>query len=198
VKPFARHYDLELHFRTVHSTRNELRQFNCDYSKCPHQDNFLRKDHYREHLREYHMEDLLKRGYTTKKTRELLESRNSHVSKLWWRCSRCLRRVKTEIDGYECSECKLPCEPERVAWREEAFRGTNEDRTSYNAISWPKSDIAMSDSPRAFCSDNSTSLGYVACGQCQNTWLPDDSDPTGQAWLPCPTCQPGATDAVLY
>jgi hypothetical protein len=124
---------------------------------------------------------------------EFLESRN--IDKRWWRCSRCLQRVKTDDHGFQCPTCKAQCEPERVAWRQKRFPDTNAGPASYATIPTSTS-LAYSDS-QAY-SDSNAGQDYVGCGQCQNTWLPDDSDPTGQAWLPCPICQPGATEAVLY
>lgn len=60
---FTRMADLERHMRHIHTDADKKERFLCDYSACSRSATpFHRKDHYREHLREYHLEDLLKRG----------------------------------------------------------------------------------------------------------------------------------------
>lgn len=60
---FTRMADLERHIRHIHTDADKKERFLCDYSACSRSATpFHRKDHYREHLREYHLEDLLKRG----------------------------------------------------------------------------------------------------------------------------------------
>jgi hypothetical protein len=112
----------------------------CDYPKCPHKTRF-RKDHCREHYREYHNEDLLKRSkpsaekHKKEKDRKEADKKNSkrsqdkpeaveeflatrrHTDLSWWRCTKCIARVKVNPDGYMCSTCNIACEPERAAWR---------------------------------------------------------------------------------
>ncbi len=62
-KPFSRSADLDRHYKQVHLGDAEKEHYLCDYAKCRRSgDSFHRKDHYRDHLREYHKEDLLKRG----------------------------------------------------------------------------------------------------------------------------------------
>jgi hypothetical protein len=107
---------------------------NCDYSRCPHKDPF-RKDHCREHYREYHNEDLIKRGMpkldnsdkgkrNSKRSRKMPETveeflATRHYPNLsWWRCAKCVQRVNINTNKYMCPRCNLPCEDERVAWRE--------------------------------------------------------------------------------
>ena len=49
--------DLERHYITAHAYNQD--SFPCDYRNCPRAiEPFRRKDHYREHLRGYHKEDL--------------------------------------------------------------------------------------------------------------------------------------------
>lgn len=134
AKPFTRHYDLERHFKTVHPTDEEQggkAHLHCDYKKCTYTEPF-RKDHCREHYREYHSEDLIKRGQPGRNSGlkhrkqspeavgEFLAALVMNVSLNWWRCSRCVQRVPVNSHGYTCPRCNLSCEPERVAWREEA------------------------------------------------------------------------------
>lgn len=154
--PFTRHYDLERHFKSRHSAKGFV---NCDYTKCPHKA-ALRKDHCREHYREYHNEDLIKRGDSN--AQGFLFNKSDYMQPNWWRCSRCLHRVSIKKYAFKCGKCKTDCERERVAWRME---------------NPPKSQTARSGS-------------ISNCGKCENMWLPDDSDPSEELWVSCPTCQP--------
>jgi hypothetical protein len=172
AQPFSRHYDLERHFGLIH--RDKPGQKNCDYSKCPNTTRF-RKDHCREHYREYHNEDLLKRSKpSTEKDRKGKDKKNSkrsqdkpetveeflathrHMDLSWWRCSKCVARVKVNTDEYTCPRCNLPCEPKRVAWRKKAI----------------------------------TSAKSLSCGECENTWLTDENNDM-TLWIPCAICRPG-------
>lgn len=40
------------------------------------------------------------------------------VSFSWWRCFRCLERKQVREDGWECLDCKVSCEQERIDLRE--------------------------------------------------------------------------------
>lgn len=202
ARPFTRHYDLERHFSTMHKASNEQDgekqdnkdqsdkvHFLCDYKKCIHTDPF-RKDHCREHYREYHSEDLIKRGqpkhgkHKNSKKRpetveEFLASRIKGLNLSWWRCVKCLQRVQVNSDGYTCSTCKLPCESERVTFRENARKSMNDSRTADS--------ISGFDAPP---------MSYVitGCGQCENTWLPDEND--DNLWVSCPSCRPGVKETM--
>ncbi len=74
-KSFARSADLDRHYKQVHTLDAKKENFFCDYPKCSHRDAFRSKDH----LREYHKEDLVKRG--TKES--WLEGRI--IKPEWWR-----------------------------------------------------------------------------------------------------------------
>lgn len=125
-KPFARHHDLERHFK-IH--RGDDEHFNCDYKKYPHKEPF-RKDHCREQYREYHAEDLIKRcqphysnpKHSQKKSEkksemveDFLASRLDNINLDWWRCSKCAQRVQVNDHGYTCPKCSIACELERIA-----------------------------------------------------------------------------------
>jgi hypothetical protein len=210
AKPFTRHYDLERHFVTIHQAnkekvgkeqdkkeqgnkeQGEKVLMNCDYKRCSHTAPF-RKDHCREHYREYHTEDLIKRGQpkpskskNSKKKPETVEEflaariNNLHLS--WWRCSKCIQRVYVNSDEYTCPNCNLACELERVTCREnEATRRGNEAKRKENARNPAKNSSGF----------DSAQTDYVVtgCGQCENTWVPDKNDDSG--WIPCPRCRPG-------
>ncbi|KAK3394875.1 hypothetical protein B0H63DRAFT_60815 [Podospora didyma] len=112
-EPFSRSADLDRHIKNVH-TPNDQKKFPCD-RKCRRRDvPFLRADHFRDHIRDIHKEDLLHRG--KKGDRKWWESRI--IFDKWWRCTRCLTvRVKVETDGWVCPECGNHCEIERQKWR---------------------------------------------------------------------------------
>jgi hypothetical protein len=123
-KPFTRHCDLERHFRTVH--KDDRDQIYCDYSSCLHKDSF-RKDHCREHYREYHREDLIKLGKNFKTVEDSLAGRLDNIDLNWWRCCKCIQRVNVSAHGYTCPDCKVICEPWRVAWRDKASISKNSE-----------------------------------------------------------------------
>jgi hypothetical protein len=117
-KGASRQADLDRHIRIVHLDDNDKAKFLCDYKKCGrHTDPFFRQDHFRDHLRTYHKEDLLRRGnkgddewWTTRAPRAMYNG--------WWRCSRCLVRVRLDEYGWVCAAgCGTPCEKERQAYR---------------------------------------------------------------------------------
>lgn len=61
-KPFKRHADLMRHMTTVHH-KDGMEKFDCPRRGCPRKgDNgFTRNDHLREHLRNFHLQDIPKR-----------------------------------------------------------------------------------------------------------------------------------------
>ncbi|KAG9255745.1 uncharacterized protein F5Z01DRAFT_673040 [Emericellopsis atlantica] len=99
-KAFKRRADLSRHITHMHSVPTQ--NYPCDYSRCSRrQDPFHRRDHYRDHLREFHREDIEKRGVDEGEA--WYQGRN--VVKAWWRCGRCLCRVSVGRSGFECHEC---------------------------------------------------------------------------------------------
>ncbi|KAK1828166.1 hypothetical protein QBC39DRAFT_158245 [Podospora conica] len=116
-KPFSRAADLERHQNQVH--HGGKHKFPCDYRRCPrHRDPFSRQDHYRDHLRTFHYEDLPLRG-GGKMDEEWWAGRSRKaVAGGWWRCNRCLVvRVPIETDGFACPGCGSNCEDERIEYR---------------------------------------------------------------------------------
>jgi hypothetical protein len=110
--------DLARHYKNAHPDLIQNEFFPCDYTNCRRaglEDAFTRKDAYRDHLREYHMEDMAKRHRNPKREQEWLASRI--VSSAWWRCVRCLIRIDVASGGWVCPSCKQSCEPERLEWR---------------------------------------------------------------------------------
>ncbi|KAK0702620.1 hypothetical protein B0T21DRAFT_110399 [Apiosordaria backusii] len=123
-KAFSRSADLDRHYKMVHVDEDKKVKFKCDYKKCNRHDSpFYRQDHFRDHLRDFHKEDLLRRS--KKEDRKWWEGRAPHaVYKGWWRCNRCLvKRVDIAQDGYTCPGCGNPCEAERQRVREAVREG---------------------------------------------------------------------------
>ncbi|KAL8305583.1 hypothetical protein RB601_009435 [Gaeumannomyces tritici] len=115
-KSFSRQADLQRHYDHVHPAPDSIeRGHACDYPKCARQAApFRRKDHFRDHLREFHKEDLLKRS--GQEPPDWFNGRNIKPS--FWRCVRCLRRINTNKHNYTCPKCNIDCEPVRVEHRE--------------------------------------------------------------------------------
>ncbi|QUC23301.1 uncharacterized protein UV8b_07542 [Ustilaginoidea virens] len=110
VKPFKRRADLDRHYKHRHAADSQKASFSCDYPRCSRRrEPFHRLDHFRDHLREYHKEDIEKRGGRVNE--EWLEGRR--VSSSWWRCSKCLKRIYVEQSGYDCPHCKSTCQAKR-------------------------------------------------------------------------------------
>lgn len=81
--------DLIRHINSVHK---KSLIFMCDYPKCDRSQNpFNRKDHYKDHLRNYHKEAI--RG---------LEDGERHIQH--WRCKKCLGRRGSQ--SQDCSSCE--------------------------------------------------------------------------------------------
>ncbi|KAK5661692.1 hypothetical protein OQA88_9792 [Cercophora sp. LCS_1] len=115
-KPFGRAADLQRHHQNVHLDASKRKQFLCDYRKCPrHKLAFNRADHFRDHLRDFHREDLVRRS--VKPDSEFWRTRSAHaLFGGWWRCGRCFKRVALELNGFTC-QCVITCEPERQKYR---------------------------------------------------------------------------------
>ncbi|KAF5627974.1 egg shell [Fusarium sp. NRRL 52700] len=110
ARPFKRTADLIRHYKNTHAPESSKDVYLCDYPRCTRfREPFHRRDHFRDHLREYHCEDIMKRGATVNE--EWLEGR--YTPSTWWRCPRCLVRVNISKHGYECPGCKTSCEPKR-------------------------------------------------------------------------------------
>ncbi|KAK4240221.1 hypothetical protein C8A03DRAFT_13431 [Achaetomium macrosporum] len=113
----SRPADLERHYKIRHVNEDKKTKYFCDYKRCSrHTTPFFRQDHFRDHLRTYHQEDLLRRG--NKGDKEWWNSRAAHaLNEGWWRCGRCLGRVRQAKHGFVCPSCGSPCESERQRYR---------------------------------------------------------------------------------
>ncbi|KAE9378203.1 hypothetical protein N431DRAFT_174978 [Stipitochalara longipes BDJ] len=175
---FSRPADLERHYKNVHASNKDA--FPCDYAKCPRsQDPFTRKDHYRDHLRDFHKEDI-----GAAKGEKLSGERNKQkwqkAQKIWlaernishryWRCAKCLVKNYVIQQGFECSSCKNLCEEDRANVRRKlaSERQTPED----------PSEITIADT---------TQYAAPYCGTCNDSTYLDNGN---GAYVPCHVCQP--------
>jgi len=118
-KSFNRSADLDRHMKNIHTKEEEKKGYKCDYKKCPrHNKHFFRQDHFRDHLRDQHKEDLPRRS--TKPDAKFWASRSLRpFENGWWRCNRCLlRRVDIATHAFLCPGCGQTCEAERQEYRE--------------------------------------------------------------------------------
>ncbi|KAM0321516.1 hypothetical protein ACHAQA_010084 [Verticillium albo-atrum] len=93
----------------------EKETYYCDYSSCLRaKDGFNRRYRFRQHLQDTHKEDVVKKG--GKMEDSWLDGRK--MSDKWWRCSKCLTRVKIEEHGWECPADQVECEKRRYEYRE--------------------------------------------------------------------------------
>lgn len=191
---FTRPADLERHYRHVHNSNDQF--FHCDYTKCNRaKDPFTRKDHYRDHLRDYHKEDLgAAKGEKAAKTAEQKRKwqaaqqvwKNERV--IWpnqWRCAKCLARVYVQLEGWNCIVCKQECEPDRQKSRKDkAALGMVDDAPAESFLDdGIKPDAIMADAgpdyettPPPLCS---TCNGAACILNTHNN-----------NWDACPNCQP--------
>lgn len=154
-------------------------------------DAFTRKDHYRDHLRDFHKEDIVgsgkggekrekAKGEWERKQRNWWEERR--VSREWWRCARCLVRVYVNASGWVCGGpdgCKGECENERRDLRERMERGKGK------AAKAEEVETGWSQEQRY----------YEACKSCEGrAWIEVEGE-----WVLCATCQrPPLTSGEMY
>ncbi|KAI0973873.1 hypothetical protein F4678DRAFT_389442 [Xylaria arbuscula] len=115
-KSFRRKADLERHYSHIHTSAENKAKYPCDWKKCQRaKEPFYRRDHQRDHYRDYHHEDLVRRGPSSREDQKWWSDRKIKLD--WWRCARCLGRVKVKEYGYTCPGCRTQCEPERQYYR---------------------------------------------------------------------------------
>ncbi|KAH8685784.1 hypothetical protein BGZ60DRAFT_365646 [Tricladium varicosporioides] len=126
---FGRPADLERHYRQVHAADDQKECWRCDRQNCNRdKEPFTRKDHFRDHLKDFHKEDI---GYCKgEKTatssaekkkwaaKQKIWEAERVISVQWWRCAKCLRRVYITEQGWHCKACKRDCELPRREARE--------------------------------------------------------------------------------
>ncbi|KAI1841160.1 hypothetical protein JX266_012627 [Neoarthrinium moseri] len=108
---FKRKADLQRHYEHKHKPDNQKDQFFCDYSKCQRSSEaFHRMDHFRDHYRDFHNEDLPRKNGEKS---DWYQNRKGKVSKNWWRCTKCLRRIRIDEHGWDCTSCNSHCDTAR-------------------------------------------------------------------------------------
>lgn len=114
-KPFKRKADRDRHINHVHRADEDKDKFYCDYPKCQRSgDAFHRIDHCRDHYRDFHLEDLARR----KGESDDWYQQRKNVPRSWWRCTRCLGRIRVEKYNFECPRCRVPCDKKRQRLRD--------------------------------------------------------------------------------
>jgi hypothetical protein len=178
---FGRPADLDRHYQNVHGDDDQKKKFFCDYHKCGRaNDPFTRKDHYRDHLKDFHQEDIgsAKGGHSKTKPREvwLLEQeqwlRDRKIYSHYWRCSRCLDRITVASQGWECQRCRTPCEPERIQARTMLAPKTETFEYAMNLDTEDEYKPGL--------------LSYSGCGVCMNGYI----DNGAGSWVECLDCVP--------
>ncbi|KAE9366503.1 hypothetical protein N431DRAFT_284563, partial [Stipitochalara longipes BDJ] len=179
---FSRPADLERHYKNVHADDKET--LPCDYLNCPRSNMqgspFTRKDHYRDHLRDYHKEDI---GSPKAPKYPANNSRNNSkwhaAQKKWlagrridpknWRCGACLGKNDVAQVGWACPSCRRPCEEERIKTR----GGFNKEKSDNHASE-----------TREHLTASHTDRDCKTCNGAESL----DVDEYGAA-IPCPSCQ---------
>ncbi|KAF8865125.1 hypothetical protein BDZ45DRAFT_580891 [Acephala macrosclerotiorum] len=196
---FTRPADLERHYKNVHAPSDQKDSFRCDYPKCGrYSDPFTRKDHYRDHLRDYHKEDIgcakgekkIARGQWAAVQKAWLAERK--ISSRWWRCARCLVRRQVTEDGWECSDCKVSCEQERVDARlKQQARSSRVAQAEVVEVEGePGYQTASSTTMTVTVASASEQQVYYECGTCRE--YPGWVDNGVGEWIECPECAPRA------
>lgn len=180
--PFGRPADLERHLRNVHADPDQKLKFPCDYEKCSngrHSEPFTRKDHYRDHLRDFHKEDIgafkgekaaktsAEKKKWAKEQSKWLSERN--IYREHWRCARCLVKKIVAKDGWECKGCRIPCEQERIDARDKLPPPTKHFKSVDMSYSHVEDTFHYQNFPSRICTDGYVDGGYgdwVKCTGC--------------------------------
>ncbi|KAH7350781.1 hypothetical protein BKA65DRAFT_396995 [Rhexocercosporidium sp. MPI-PUGE-AT-0058] len=197
-EPFTRPADCARHMKNVHGPLEGRDQFPCSYDPClngRHLEPFTRKDHYRDHLRDYHQEDIgaakgekaarteKERRDWAKEQKKWLASRN--ISPRHWRCAKCLAKKWVVKHGWVCEGCNLQCEQDRIDAR---LKLSPKEETSMDV------DVDLSLGGVGGGEGQHMQLQYTAFEKCRacyegNGWVDDGYG----EWNPCPTCNYQAT-----
>jgi hypothetical protein len=118
----------------VHSHSDTQDTYHCDYPKCNrHRDPFTRKDHYRDHLRDFHLEDIgcakdekIRKGKKGEKEQRIWLSERK-ISPERWRCGKCLVMNMVSGSGWTCQSCQIPCGEEQRSRRESLLTSSTHD-----------------------------------------------------------------------
>lgn len=165
---YYRPADLERHYRQVHASEDQKEKYPCDRFDCNRaKDPFTRKDHFRDHLKDFHKEDIgsCKGEKTTGNVSERKKWQQKQamwlaercISSDWWRCARCLVRVYVAKGGWYCQKCKRDCEQPRREAREKLSMGPQ----STSNQQYPSVDTGVDQANESYSyQDNGYSTGY--------------------------------------
>lgn len=96
----------------------------CDCDPCPRKgQSFHRIEHLRDHLRDYHLEDIPRNRKFGKESKQVEWFTSRKLDKGWWRCKGCLGRVSNSEHRWFCPRCRHPCEQERIENRMQRYPG---------------------------------------------------------------------------
>lgn len=182
---FGRPADLDRHYQNVHADEDQKRKFYCDYPRCARSnDPFTRKDHYRDHLKDFHKEDIgSAKGERSKtKSKDIWQMeqeqwlRERVIYPHYWRCTKCLDRIIVVKSGWDCPRCKATCESDRIEAR----------RTTATTTIAPKPEILDTMDEHT---EYEPILTYSTsnCGNCAGKGFVDSGY---GSWVDCPACQP--------
>lgn len=191
-EPFGRQADLERHLKNVHGSPDS---FPCPHNPCLNnrhvvENAFTRKDHLRDHLRDFHQEDIgsakgEKNARSTADKRKWAKEQEKWVasrkiSASHWRCAKCLVRKSVAKHGWHCGECNQPCEPERVDRRRRlAPTPGGEAQFDMDGVG----DVVRGESQLQ--QQVYSQFTATTCRTCYgNEWVDDGYG----KWEPCPTC----------
>jgi len=187
---FGRPADLERHYKNVHA--DEKDKYPCSYHKCPRsQEVFTRKDHYRDHLKDFHKEDIgCAKGEKLAKDKDKRKWQQSqikwlaerNISPKHWRCPRCLVNNVVAKVGWECMKCHVPCEEDRIRAREKL--ALEEPRATDDT-----NGAVMGEIPQY------AATGFYNCGACNDYKCIDDGF---GGWIECTSCQSSAGPAYVF
>lgn len=128
---FKRKADLDRHYYQLHREVTDKKAYFCDHDRCTRKvsNPFYRLDHCRDHLREFHKEDLIKRN-DPRPIAQVLD--HCSLQSKWWRCSKDLTRVFIKDHGFFCPNCKGQCEKERMDRRSRAMAEKKQDGADHD------------------------------------------------------------------
>lgn len=111
---FRRNADLDRHYKHKHTEASKKATFFCDYRKCNRgREPFHRLDHFRDHLRQYHKEEIEKRSTVVTGGDGRQPGIPGNGRQSWWRCPKCLTKYSKGKMG-TVIECRQPdCQQQR-------------------------------------------------------------------------------------
>jgi hypothetical protein len=108
----------------LHGVKVDEEDHFCDWDPCPRKgQSFHRIEHLRDHLRDYHLEDIPRNRKFGKESKQVEWFTSRKLDKDWWRCKGCLGRVFNSEHRWFCPRCRHTCEQERIENRMQRYPG---------------------------------------------------------------------------